>query len=102
MYVRVYVRVYVCELTQIAFEESRVLQVCPMRASELGWGSKKACVADLSTWSCIALWYAEQQKEGLLNKLTDVGFDSRQAERAHMLLGGDLDRAIELCLSGMQ
>ena len=31
-----------------------------------------------------------------------MGFDSRQAERAHMLLGGDLDRAIELCLSGMQ
>jgi hypothetical protein len=31
-----YVRVYVCELTQIAFAESRVHQVSPMRASELG------------------------------------------------------------------
>jgi hypothetical protein len=36
VYVRVYMCVYVCELTQIAFAESRVLQVCPMRASELG------------------------------------------------------------------
>jgi hypothetical protein len=44
---------------------------------------------------------AEQQKEGLLNKLTGTGFDTRQAERAYMLSGGDVDCAIELCLFGM-
>jgi len=44
---------------------------------------------------------AEQQKEGFLNKLRDMGFDSRQAERAYLLSRGDLGCAIEFCLAGL-